>query len=198
MIWIEALAVIFGLLCVGLTVKQNILCWPTGLIQVLLYIYIFYITKLYSDMLLHFVYVILQLYGWHHWLYGGKDKNELSVTRLHSSVLIMWMLIGFSVTAIWGYIMARHTDAAVPYADSFTTVMSLIAQWLMTRKKLESWYFWVLVDIVAIGVYWYKELYLTTGLYAIFLVLAVSGYYCWKATAVKYCKATEIAGMVEV
>jgi len=76
--------------------------------------------------------------------------------------------------------MQRFTDASLPYPDAFTTVASLFAQWLLARKKLESWYFWIAVDIVAIVVYWYKQLYLTTGLYAIFLVLAIIGFFTWK------------------
>ena len=76
--------------------------------------------------------------------------------------------------------MKSFTDAAVPYADAFTTVTSLVAQWLMARKRLESWWFWIAVDVVAIGVYFYKQLYLTTGLYAVFLVLATIGFFAWR------------------
>lgn len=76
--------------------------------------------------------------------------------------------------------MANYTDAAVPYWDAFIAVMSLIAQWLLTKKKVESWYFWIAVDVVAIGVYLYKHLYFTTGLYTIFLVLAILGLFEWK------------------
>jgi len=182
MIWIEAIAVIFGLLCVWLTIRQNILCWPTGLIQVLLYIFIFYKALLYSDMLLHVIYVAMQIYGWYHWLYGGKGKTELKVSVLPVTLLIKWICIGVLGTFTWGYLMTNYTNAAAPYADAFTTAMSLIAQWLMARKRLESWFFWIAVDLVAIGVYLYKSLYLTMGLYAVFLVLATIGYFRWKAT----------------
>jgi nicotinamide mononucleotide transporter len=182
MIWIEAIAVIFGLLCVWLTIRQNIWCWPTGLIQVLLYIIIFYNALLYSDMLLHVVYVAMQVYGWYHWLYGGKGKTELKVSFLPAMSFTIWIAAGILGTFAWGYLMGNYTNAAVPYADSFTTVMSLIAQWLMARKRLESWFFWIAVDFVAIGVYLYKGLYLTMGLYTVFLVLATIGYFRWKAT----------------
>lgn len=161
MIWIEAIAVIFGLLCVWLTIRQNIWCWPTGLIQVLLYIIIFYNALLYSDMLLHVVYVAMQIYGWYHWLYGGKEKTELKVSVLPVTIFLIWIVAGILSTFAWGYLMGNYTNAAVPYADSITTIMSLIAQWLMARKRLESWFFWIAVDVVAIGVYLYKGLYLT-------------------------------------
>jgi nicotinamide mononucleotide transporter len=83
-------------------------------------------------------------------------------------------------TAAWGFVMATYTDAAVPYGDAFTTVASLLAQWLMARKKVESWIFWIAVDVIAIGIYWYKELILTAGLYAVFLVLATIGLFAWR------------------
>jgi nicotinamide mononucleotide transporter len=179
---IESIAVIFGLLCVWLTIRQNIWCWPTGLIQVALYVFIFYRVKLYSDLILHVIYVILQIYGWHHWLRGGGDHGRLTVSRLPPRGFIGWILVATVGTAIWGWGMATFTDAAVPYWDAFITVASLIAQWLMTRKRLESWWFWISVDVVAIGVYVYKFLLMTSGLYAVFLVMATMGFFAWRRT----------------
>ncbi len=182
MTWIEATAVIFGLLCVWLTVRQNIWCWPTGLVQVALYIVIFYDAKLYSDVILHVVYVALQIYGWYHWLYGGRDRSKLAVSSLQARGLLGWVLVVAAGTAGWGWGMARFTDASVPYWDAFTTVASLVAQWLMTRKRLQSWLFWISVDIVAIGVYLHKSLIMTSGLYLIFLVLATMGFFAWRTS----------------
>ena len=181
---IESAAVVFGLICVWLTVRQNIWCWPTGLVQVALYIFIFYQVKLYSDLILHFVYVGLQIYGWYHWLHGGKNRALLPVSTLGARSRIIWPLLVIAGAGGWGYLMANFTDAAVPYGDAFTTVASLIAQWLMARKRLESWLFWIAVDVVAIGIYWHKSLYLTSGLYAIFLVLATIGLFEWRKTLV--------------
>ena len=180
MVWIEIAATVFGLFCVWFAIRQNILCWPTGLIQVLLFIVIFYRVKLYSDLILHVIYVFMQIYGWYHWLRGGSERGELSVTTFPASIMTFWAIVGAVGTASWGFLMGTWTDAALPYADAFTTVMSLIAQWLMARKKLESWYFWIAVDVVAIFVYAYKELYFTTGLYSVFLILAVSGLLAWR------------------
>lgn len=181
---IEGVAVVFGLMCVWLTVRQNIWCWPTGLVQVSLYIFIFYEVKLYSDLMLHFVYIGLQIYGWYHWLHGGKNRANLPVSELGSRSRLAWSLIAIAGTGGWGYLMATYTDAAVPYGDAFTTIASLIAQWLMARKRLESWLFWIVVDVVAIGIYWHKSLYLTSGLYAVFLVLATIGWLEWRRSHV--------------
>ena len=180
MTWIEAIAVVFGLLCVWLTVRQNIWCWPTGLVQVLLYIIIFYQVKLYSDLILHVIYVGMQIYGWYHWLHGGKAHRKLRVSRLTSIGRLTWPSVVITGTLMWGYLMASLTNASVPYGDAFTTVASLVAQWLMARKRLESWFFWIAVDIVAIGIYFYKGLLLTSGLYTVFLVLATMGFFAWR------------------
>ena len=180
MTWIEAIAVVAGLVCVALTVRQNVWCWPVGLIQVSLYIVIFYNVKLYSDMLLHGIYVVLQFYGWHHWLHGGEAQGRLAVSSLSVRSIAGWVAASALGCAAWGHAMASFTDAAAPYADAFIAVASLIAQWLMTRKNLESWFFWIAVDVVAIGVYLYKHLYLTAGLYALFLGLAVVGFFSWR------------------
>ena len=178
--WLEIFGTIFGVLCVWLTVRQNIWCWPTGLIQVILFIFIFYEAKLYSDLILHGIYVGMQIYGWYHWLHGGERDNSLPVSRQSSRETFLWAIVAVLGGFGWGHAMATFTDAAVPYLDAFIVSASLIAQWLMARKKLESWFFWIAVDVVAIGVYFYKKLYVTTALYSFFLVLAVSGYVVWK------------------
>ncbi|MHC1704692.1 MAG: nicotinamide riboside transporter PnuC [Tenuifilaceae bacterium] len=176
---IEGIATFFGLICVWLTVKQNIWCWPTGIAQVALYIFVFYEAHLYSDMILHIFYVFINIYGWYHWLKKDVETEELKVSRT-GKAFIGWVVVCIVGTFAWGFLLANYTDAALPYPDSFITAASLIAQWLMARKVLESWIFWIIVDIVAVFVYLIKSLYLTTGLYAIFLIMATIGYFEWR------------------
>lgn len=177
---LEIVATVFGLLCVALTVRQHIWCWPTGLVQVILYIFIFYQAKLYSDSFLQVIYVFFQFYGWWHWLHGGRERTSAPITQLSPRALLGYTLAGILGSLLWGFGMARFTDAALPYADAFVVVFSLVAQWLLARKVLESWHFWIAVDVLAIGVYFLKKLYLTSGLYAVFLVLAVLGLLAWR------------------
>lgn len=179
-LWFEIPGTIFGLICVWLTVRQHIWCWPTGLVSVVLYVVVFYEAKLYSDLVLQVVYIFMQLYGWYHWLYGGAKRTELPVTTQPPAHTIGWWIFALIGSALWGYGMATYTDAAAPYWDAFIAVASLVAQWLMARKKLESWWFWIAVDCVAVGVYASKKLYVTTGLYAVFLILAISGWLAWR------------------
>lgn len=145
-----------------------------------LYIFIFYQAKLYSDSFLQVIYVFFQFYGWWHWLHGGRERTSAPVTRLSPRALVGYLVAGILGSLLWGFGMARFTDAALPYPDAFVVVFSLIAQWLLARKVLESWYFWIAVDVLAIGVYFLKQLYLTSGLYAVFLVLAIFGLLAWK------------------
>lgn len=176
--WIEISATLFGFTCVALTVRQNIWCWPAGLVQVVLYLFVFYQAKLYSDLILHVIYVGMQFYGWYFWLHGGKDRMEAPVRRIFAAKAWIWFTIVGTLT--WGYGMTTFTDASVPYWDAFTTVASLVATYLMAKKVLESWLWWIAVDVVAIGVYFYKGLYPTTVLYITFLVMATMGYFSWR------------------
>jgi nicotinamide mononucleotide transporter len=178
---LEIAAAGLTLVCVVLTARQNIWCWPAGLAAVCLYALIFYEAKLYSDVLLQLVYIVLQLYGWWAWLYDGPEKAELPVTRLPAGHVVPWATICLLGTYSLGRAMS-YTDASFPYVDAFAAVASLIAQWLMGRKQLESWLVWILVDVVSIGLYTAKQLYPTAILYAILLVLAVLGYFEWRKT----------------
>lgn len=180
MIWIEAIATVAGLLCVWLLVRQNIWTWAAGLVQVTLYVYIFYHAKLYSDLILHVIYIILQFVGWYQWRYGGRAHSELSVSRLSRRGNAAALVLTIGGAAAWGWFMATKTDASIPYGDAFTMVTSLVAQGLQTRKKLETWLYWIAVDIVAIGVFYLKDLYLTTGLYFVFLILSAIGFVEWR------------------
>lgn len=176
---VEIVASVFGFICVYLTTRQSIYCWPAGLIQVSLYIFVFYEAKLYSDVILHVIYVVLQVYGWYYWLHGSHHSKAV-VTRLASWQRLAWVAAGIVVTGGWGYVMAGYTDAALPYPDAFIISMSLVGQWLMAKKKIENWYFWIAVDIVAVGVYSVKGLYVTAVLYLTFLVICLYGLRAWR------------------
>jgi len=180
----EILAVITGIVSVYLSTRENIWSWPTALVNVSLYFVVFYEAKLYADMGLQVVYFALSLYGWYEWLYGGENRTELHVSRTTASLGVRLLLIGVTAAAVLGTVLARFTDAALPYLDSATTSTSLVAQWMMTRKILENWAVWIAVDVVYVGMFIFKRLYLTAGLYAVFLVLAVMGYVQWKRSLV--------------
>jgi len=180
MLPLEIVAVVFGLLCVVLTVKLSVWCWPAGLIQVTLYIAIFIDARLYSDVGLHVIYVGLNVYGWWRWAVGRPVGSPLPVRRADRGPAVAWLAAAAVATAALGYSMQTYTDADLPYWDAAIAVFSLVAQYAMTGKVLESWLVWVAVDVLAIGVYASKGLYLTAGLYGVFLGLAVTGYFVWR------------------
>lgn len=175
---IEVFGAIFGFLSVYFTIKQNIWCWYFGLLQVVLYCFVFYTSKLYSDMILHIIYIFLQVLGWYSWKYDGSHKSTLRITLIKN--VIFWIGLTVLTTFILGYVMQTKTDASYPYEDAFITVASLVAQYLMIKKVLQSWLFWIVVDVVAIIIYYYKGLYFTTALYVLFLNMAIIGYLEWK------------------
>jgi nicotinamide mononucleotide transporter len=176
----EILAVVFGIISVYLSTREHIWSWPTALVNVSLYFVVFYEAKLYADMGLQVVYFGLSLYGWYEWLYGGANRTELHVSRTARTLGVRLVVIGVVCAAVLGTLLARFTDAALPYVDSATTSTSLVAQWMMTRKILENWAVWAAVDVVYVAMFIYKHLYLTAGLYTIFFVLAVMGYVQWR------------------
>ena len=178
--WLEPVAVATGIISVYLSVKQKIWSWPTALVNVALYFVVFREQKLYADMGLQVIYFGLSLYGCYEWLYGGENRTELKVSRADPRMAISLAAIAVVGVAVLGTLFARFTDAALPYVDSATATTSLVAQWMMTRKVLENWAVWIAVDIVYIGMFIYKHLYLTSGLYAGFLVLAVMGHRQWR------------------
>ncbi len=178
--WQEQLATILGLIGVGLTIRQSIWNFPVGLIQVVLSGFVFYHAKLYADMKLQGFFFIVLAYGWWHWSQPGENRATLPVTRLSLEARIGCLTAGLAGAFAWGWYLQHNTDAAMPYRDAFIASFSILAQWLQARKKLENWIGWIVVNSAAIVVYWQMGLYWFTVLYALFLVLAIGGYYEWR------------------
>jgi nicotinamide mononucleotide transporter len=179
---LEDIAAIFGVVSLYLSVRQNIWSWPTAIVNVGLYAFVFHASRLYAAMGLQVIYVIISIYGWYQWLYGGQNRTELKVSRTSGRLAALLALIGLSFALLLGPILHRTTNAALPYLDSLTTSASLVAQWMMTKKLLENWIIWVAVDVVYIGMFLYQSLEVTAALYFAFLVLSVMGYRQWKAS----------------
>jgi nicotinamide mononucleotide transporter len=176
----EIIAVIFGVVAVWLTIRENIWCWPIGLVNVVLYIVVFREAKLYSDMLLQVIYVFLSIWGWYEWLHGGAGKTELPVSGTSRRKWTIFLIAGVIGAALLGLFFKRNTDASLPFWDASLTSFSLIAQWMQTFKLIENWIVWIIVDAIYVGLYLYKRLDLTAGLYFLFLVLAIKGYIDWQ------------------
>src|SRR3954468_2407570 len=181
----EIIGTVLGVLGVWLMIRRNVWGWPVGIVQVAIYAWVFFEAKLYSDAILQVFFFALQIYGWWFWIHGGVQRHEPPVTRLPRTALFGWIAAGLVLTAIHGWAMAHFTAAALPWWDAFILIFSLIAQWLQARKHLECWAGWILVNAVAIGVYWAKDLRLTAGLYVVFFGMAVAGHLAWQRARVR-------------
>jgi nicotinamide mononucleotide transporter len=177
---LEIVAALVGALSVWLSVRQNIWSWPTAIVNVVLYAIVFYEAKLYADMGLQVVYAILSIYGWYEWLYGGAGRTELRVTRTGPRLGVLLAVIAAAGSLVLGLFLHHETDAALPFMDSFLSSTSLVAQWMMTKKLLENWLVWIGVDVLYVGMFIFKGLFLTSALYAVFLALAIKGYLDWR------------------
>ncbi|MCX7124408.1 MAG: nicotinamide riboside transporter PnuC [Gammaproteobacteria bacterium] len=181
---IEIPATIAAFFNIYLAARNSIWNWVLGLVAVTLYAVVFYEAKLYGDMCLQGVYFIFQFYGWYEWMHGGKNSGELSVTRLPKS---LYLISGLALLVLYGifvYLLSHDTNSTTPIIDAFTTSLSLIAQWMMCRRYLENWLLWIGLDAISIYMYWYKNLYLTAGLYGVFFVLCCMGYQVWMRSLV--------------
>ena len=184
-----------GLVNQWLTIQRHLLCWPVGIASVLLYLFVFYEQRLYSDMLLQAVYIVLQGYGWWNWareprMQSSSSSAQVHVVRLkppHWLGIFAAFVVG--ATAL-GTAMARYTDAGVPYGDAGATMLSLLAQWLQARKVLESWLVFIVANGVFITIYLLKGLYPTVGLFCVLTALAVFGFIRWR-TVYRSQSATE-------
>lgn len=180
---VEWVGAVTGLWGVWLTARQNLLCWPIGLVCVACYAWVFWQAQLYADAGLQVGFGILILYGWAQWARGGEESGaRLPVTRLRPAERLLALLAGALVSAGLGWALAKITGSWISYADAAVSVFSLIAQALQGRKKLECWWLWIAVNLNYLWIFPLKGLHLTTLLYAVFLGLAVLGWRSWART----------------
>ena len=177
---VEIFGLFAGSLSIALLIKQNIWTWPVGIAYTVASLHVFYTAKLYADFTLHVFFLIMSLYGWYYWLRGNnRIDSELLVSREKKKVLVYSLVICSVAIIFTSNLFTLYTDADLPYWDSTTSILSIFAIWLQSRKKIESWIFWLIIDILSVGIYFYKELYFYSLLYSIYVVMAFLGYVAW-------------------
>ena len=177
--WLEWLGTISGFACVYLAARENIWNWPVAIISVIAYSILFFEYRLYGDAALQIYFMGTSIYGWYYWL-KRKELHEKPVVHLNRKGFAGVFVAGIVLTLLLGWFLDYYTDTNVPYADGFCTAISFIAQFLMTRKVLQNWILWIVVDVCYVPLYLYKDLMLTAILYTLFLGLAVLGYLQWR------------------
>lgn len=187
----EWTGLISGLLCVVLLIRKNIWTWPIGLVYSVVSLVVFYQAQLYSEFGLHIYYVGMNAYGWYFWSRPSthanserKKKSERSVTRIAPRTAVVLALLVLAGIPILAEIMQRTTDADLAYIDSAIAVLSFAAMWMSARKMLENWAVWLVVDVIATGVYLVKGIELYAVLYGVYIVMAVAGHLAWRAELV--------------
>lgn len=184
---LELIAVFFGLLSVWYAKKANILVYPTGIISVLIYVNICFESQLYADMGINAFYFIMSVYGWIMWSKKSDSSKERKISwsskkfnlgSLGFFVLSLFVTLG--LLKIFKGDDALYWNSYVPYIDTLTTALSIVAMLQMALKKIENWLLWILIDLISVPLYFYKGLIFTSLQFAAFLVLAIMGYYEWK------------------
>lgn len=176
---VEGIAVLSGIAYIGLATRENILCWYAAMLGNILFITIFLDAALYTKVPLRAYYLVMAFYGLYEWQKGGKSSRPIPIRTLHP----LYHAVGIASCAIAGlglaYILALQTDASMPYLDSLTTVFSLFTTWMVARKYLENWIYWIVIDGASIYLYASQELFQTAFLYLIFTSMAVYGTWSW-------------------
>jgi nicotinamide mononucleotide transporter len=178
----EGVAVLFGFTYVWLAIREDPRCWPAGIVNVSIYFFVFFHARLYATAVLQAVYVALSVYGWRKWRRGGEGEGRLPVASTPPRWAAGLGVAGAAASLGLGLFLRYRTDDALPFPEAATTAFSLVAQWMAARKWLENWLVWIAVDVVYAAMYLSQRLYLSTGLYAVFLVMAVLGYREWRAS----------------
>ena len=181
-IFLELVAIFFGLLSVWLAKKNNILVFPTGIINTAIYVFLLWKWNLLGDMIINFYYVIMSIYGWYHWSRKKDDVNQYKIAKSTKSEWLysLYIFIATVVVVIGVYLFFNKFTHWTSYVDTFVTGIFFSGMWLMARRKIENWLFWIVGDIVSIPMYFVKGYTFTSIQYLIFTIIAIYGYQEWK------------------
>lgn len=177
-LWLEVLSVAFALAYLVLAIRQSLWCWPAALVSVALALIVFFEARLYMESVLQIFYFAMAIYGWMQWRRGGSDHAGVVVHWWRPSTHVVTIAAILAASAGFGWLLTG-TDAAFPYLDSFTTVAAIVTTFMVARKVMESWIYWLVIDSIMVylslerGLEWYA------GLYAFYLVLVVLGFRVW-------------------
>ena len=173
---IESVAVFFSVLYVMLAVKESIWCWGAALISVTLYIYICYNAQLYAETGLQFFYLLMAFYGYYHW---NKNDSNLRIQEWTITKHLLILILGAILTFLMGFYFSIYTNAVMPLVDSFTTIFSILATYMVTKKVLGNWLYWIVIDAVSVYLYFSRDLHLTSLLFIVYTFIAIFGYFSW-------------------
>ena len=176
---VELAAVLLGVAYLLLAMRESLWCWYAALVSTALFLYLFWQVKLLMESALQVYYIGMAIYGWWHWRHGGANHETLANSRWPLRNHLIAISLVLLAALISGTLLAQNTDAALPYLDSFTTWGSIVTTWMVARKILENWLYWLVIDSASIYLYLDRELYLTAALFAVYVVIVIFGYFQW-------------------
>ena len=178
---LEAVAALFAVLYLVLAIRESLWCWPAAFISSVLMLVVVFGARLYSEVALNVYYAAMAVYGWYQWHYGGRTRGaaELPISIWPLKMHALAVGGSLALSAAVGWLMSRYTQAAFPYLDGFLAVSSVVTTYLVARKILENWLYWLVIDSLWLYVYWQRELYFFVALFALYLVLVVIGLARW-------------------
>jgi len=176
----EIIAALLGVANIALLVRRSIWNYPFGIAMVVLYGWVFFDARLYSDAALQVFFFLIQIYGWWNWLRAREGDGLIRIELMTNTARIAWCGVIAVATLGEGWYLAHYTPDAAPWMDANTTAMSVVAQYLLSVRKIENWILWLVTDMVQIGLYYWKGLYPTTALYVLFLVMSAVGLWEWR------------------
>jgi nicotinamide mononucleotide transporter len=177
---LELAAVIFAVAYLVLAVRENSLCWYAAGMSTLIFLFIFWDVKLYMESGLQIYYLAMAFYGWYQWRGANRETASLRVSKWRAKQHVIALALIATLTLISGSLLNSGTDANLPYLDSFTTWASVVTTFMVARKILENWFYWLVIDSVSIYLYLDRELYFTSLLFAIYIVIIFFGWFAWK------------------
>lgn len=177
--WLEVLGFITGVSCVLLGIAQIAWSWPVGIAYNILLFTVFQRHGIYALALLQLVYICISLYGWWNWLHGGAAHGALKVSRTPPQLMLILSIAAAASIFVIHALLSLHTDSSVPWLDAVSTSLSLVAQYLLSRKMMATWFIFVVVDVIAIAINLEKHLYPIVALYCFFIALCTFGYQQW-------------------
>lgn len=175
----ETIAVLAAIAYLLLAIRRSIWCWFFAAMSTSIYVALFIDAKLYMESLLNVFYLAMALYGWHVWRSGGDGRRELPVTRWPLQTHAAAIAAIAAAAALFGFLLDRYSDAAFPYADSATSIAAIWTTFLVARKVLENWWYWLAIDAISIWLYWARDLQLTALLFVLYVVLIPIGLIAW-------------------
>lgn len=178
--YLEIAGTLIGLLYLWFEYRASIWLWPVSIIMPAVYIAVYYQAGLYADSGISVYYLLAGVYGWWAWLRHAPEKPERPISFTPRRLVLPLLLVAGVVFVLIGELLQVYTDSTVPWWDSFTTALSIIAMWMLAHKYVEQWLVWLAVDVVSCALYLYKDLYFTSFLYGLYAVIAFFGYLKWK------------------